>query len=115
MHGQIDWNHGSLSELLPSVTHSNLTVRPGAESDLEQLNDTYNQYVKETLFTFDVEPMTMDARRDGSRTMGQQGGTGCLSPSRTMPSSGSRAAAAFGPSPPTRRLWRPPSTWFRTL
>jgi phosphinothricin acetyltransferase len=50
--------------LLPSVTHSNLTVRPGAESDLEQLNDTYNQYVKETHFTFDVEPMTMDARRD---------------------------------------------------
>ncbi len=45
-----------------AVTHAALIVRPGVERDLEQLNDIYNQYVKETHFTFDTEPMTMEAR-----------------------------------------------------
>jgi phosphinothricin acetyltransferase len=44
------------------VKHAKLTVRPGTEHDLEQLNDIYNQYVKETHFTFDIEPMTIETR-----------------------------------------------------
>ncbi len=39
-------------------------VRPAAEHDLEPLNDMYNQYVKDTHFTFDLEPMTIEARRE---------------------------------------------------
>lgn len=44
------------------MTHAKLIVRPGTEQDLEQLNGIYNEYVKETHFTFDVEPMTIEAR-----------------------------------------------------
>jgi phosphinothricin acetyltransferase len=46
------------------VAHPNVHVRPCAESDLEPLNDIYNQYVKATHFTFDVEPITIEARRE---------------------------------------------------
>lgn len=46
------------------MKHANLTVRPGADHELEPLNDIYNQYVKETHFTFDIEPMTIEARRE---------------------------------------------------
>jgi phosphinothricin acetyltransferase len=41
-----------------------LVVRPAVEPDLVPLNDMYNQYVKDTHFTFDLEPMTMEARRE---------------------------------------------------
>lgn len=46
------------------MTHPKVTVRPGAEHDLEELNGIYNQYVKETPFTFDVEPMTIESRQE---------------------------------------------------
>ena len=46
------------------MTQHQLEVRPGAEQDLEPLNDLYNQYVKDTHFTFDLEPMTIEARRE---------------------------------------------------
>ena len=39
-------------------------VRAGAEEDLEAINDIYNEYVKETHFTFDVEPISLEARRE---------------------------------------------------
>lgn len=41
-----------------------ITFRPGLEDDLEQLNSLYNHYVCQTHITFDVEPITMDARRE---------------------------------------------------
>ena len=46
------------------MTQHQLEVRPAAEQDLEPLNDLYNQYVKDTHFTFDLEPMTIEARRE---------------------------------------------------
>jgi phosphinothricin acetyltransferase len=46
------------------VTHAKVTVRAGAEHDLEDLNAIYNQYVKDTHFTFDLEPMTIETRRE---------------------------------------------------
>jgi phosphinothricin acetyltransferase len=49
------------NKLVP-VTSAKSAVRPAAASDLEQINDIYNQYVRETHFTFDIEPMTMSAR-----------------------------------------------------
>lgn len=39
-------------------------VRPATSDDLASLNDIYNQYVGQTHYTFDVEPMTADARRE---------------------------------------------------
>ena len=39
-------------------------VRPATAEDLQAVNEIYNQYVGETHYTFDIEPMTMDARRE---------------------------------------------------
>ncbi len=40
-----------------------MDVRPGEARDLEQLNELYNLYVLTSSVTFDIEPITMDARR----------------------------------------------------
>ena len=41
-----------------------VAVRPGQVDDLEQLNDLYNHYIRETPITFDIEPWTMEQRRE---------------------------------------------------
>jgi phosphinothricin acetyltransferase len=41
-----------------------VTVRPAEAADLGALNDLYNEYVRTTHITFDIEPMSMDARRE---------------------------------------------------
>ncbi len=46
------------------LSNGKVTVRPAAEQDLGQLNDIYNRYVVETHFTFDIEPMTIEARHE---------------------------------------------------
>ena len=48
-------------------------IRPARETDLEALNDLYNGYVKTTHYTFDLEPMTMDARREWLTHYGASG------------------------------------------
>jgi len=39
-------------------------VRAATLDDLSALNDIYNQYVAETHYTFDVEPMSAEARQE---------------------------------------------------
>ena len=46
------------------LSNGKVTVRPATEHDLGPINDVYNRYVVETHFTFDIEPMTLDARRE---------------------------------------------------
>lgn len=46
------------------LSNAKVTVRPAEVKDLRQLNDLYNRYVLETHFTFDIEPMTLEARRE---------------------------------------------------
>jgi phosphinothricin acetyltransferase len=41
-----------------------LTVRPGEETDLEQINEIYNHYVRTSPATFDIDPITIDARKE---------------------------------------------------
>ena len=41
-----------------------VAVRPGQVDDLEQLNELYNHYIRETPITFDIEPWTMDQRHE---------------------------------------------------
>ncbi len=41
-----------------------MEVRPGRETDLAQVNDVYNHYVRETPVTFDIEPITMAQRTE---------------------------------------------------
>jgi phosphinothricin acetyltransferase len=45
------------------VVNTEVEVRPATAADLSAVNEIYNQYVAETHYTFDVEPMSMDARR----------------------------------------------------
>ena len=46
------------------MINTSLEVRPATTADLAAVNDVYNQYVRETHYTFDVEPMTIDARQE---------------------------------------------------
>jgi phosphinothricin acetyltransferase len=39
-------------------------VRPGEAADLEQVNEIYNHYVATSPATFDIDPITMDARHE---------------------------------------------------
>lgn len=47
-----------------------MEIRHGEERDLEELNELYNHYVRETAVTFDLEEITMDARREWFSTFG---------------------------------------------
>lgn len=47
-----------------------MEIRHGEERDLEQLNELYNHYVRETAITFDLEEITMDARREWFASFG---------------------------------------------
>jgi phosphinothricin acetyltransferase len=44
------------------VINTRVDVRAATHADLSALNDIYNQYVVETHYTFDVEPMSAEAR-----------------------------------------------------
>lgn len=46
------------------MIHAKIDVRPAAERDLNGINDIYNHYVRETHITFDIEPMSMEAREE---------------------------------------------------
>ena len=46
------------------MIHADVQVRAAASTDLEAINDVYNHYVTDTHITFDLEPMTMDTRRE---------------------------------------------------
>ena len=39
-------------------------VRPATEADLSAINDIYNHYVAESHCTFDLEPVSIEARRE---------------------------------------------------
>jgi len=54
-------------EVEPRTLHigpSDVVVRAAEASDLEALNDLYNEYVRTTHITFDLEPMTVEARHE---------------------------------------------------
>lgn len=46
------------------MINTRVEIRPATVDDLSALNDIYNQYVLETHYTFDVEPMSAEARRE---------------------------------------------------
>ena len=41
-----------------------MEVRPAAASDLEQINDIYNHYIRNHHYTFDIEAWPMESRRE---------------------------------------------------
>jgi phosphinothricin acetyltransferase len=46
------------------VINTKVEIRPATAGDLSAVNHIYNQYVADTHYAFDVEPMTADARRE---------------------------------------------------
>ncbi len=46
------------------MIHTGVHVRPATENDLAAINDIYNHYVLETHVTFDLEPVSMEHRRE---------------------------------------------------
>jgi phosphinothricin acetyltransferase len=46
------------------VINTKIEIRPAIVADLSAINGIYNQYVAEAHYTFDVEPMSEDARRE---------------------------------------------------
>lgn len=46
------------------MINTTVEIRPATVDDLSALNDIYNQYVLETHYTFDIEPMTTEARQE---------------------------------------------------
>jgi phosphinothricin acetyltransferase len=46
------------------VINTRVEVRPANGDDLPAVNEIYNQYVAETHYTFDIEPMSIEARRE---------------------------------------------------
>ena len=46
------------------MSNGKITVRAAGADDLARINDIYNRYVVETHFTFDIDPMTLDARQE---------------------------------------------------
>ena len=44
------------------MINTKVEIRPAQVADLSAINDIYNQYVIEAHYTFDVEPMSADAR-----------------------------------------------------
>jgi hypothetical protein len=91
------------------MVNAKVEVRPATVEDLSALNDIYNQYVAETHYTFDVEPIGGRAERvvHGYGTSGRyrvvvaaaEGVVGYASSSR------------FRPKPAYRTLSKPASTW----
>lgn len=41
-----------------------LTIRPATDDDLPRLTEIYNYYIEHTAITFDMEPYTVERRRD---------------------------------------------------
>jgi phosphinothricin acetyltransferase len=55
------------------MINTSVEVRPATVEDLSTVNEIYNQYVAETHYTFDVEPMSTDARREWFTHYGASG------------------------------------------
>ena len=59
--------------MLGGVIDATVHVRPATEADLGPLNDIYNHYVREAHYTFDLEPVTMEWRREWFSHYGDSG------------------------------------------
>ena len=63
----------SEDQLRERVRAGAVKVRPAGDADLSGINDLYNEYVRTAHFTFDVEPMTIEGRRDWFTHYGASG------------------------------------------
>jgi len=76
-----------------------MNVRVGTEQDLDTINAIYNEYVKETHFTFDIEPITIEARREWFSHYGTSGRHRLLVAIQTGTVVGFATSSRFRPKP----------------
>ena len=57
---------------------SEVSIRPLEEGDLPALTDIYNHYVRETPITFDIEPRSLDQRRQWAAGFASTGRYQCF-------------------------------------
>ena len=55
------------------MINTRIEVRPATAGDLSAVNDIYNQYVVEAHYTFDLEPMSAEARGEWFTHYGETG------------------------------------------
>jgi phosphinothricin acetyltransferase len=55
------------------VVRGAVQVRSAKDEDLSAINEIYNHYVRDSHVTFDLEPTTVDARREWFRHHGENG------------------------------------------
>jgi phosphinothricin acetyltransferase len=71
-------------------------VRPAREADLPRLNEIYNHYILNTPATFDIEPYSLEQRREWFSHYAESG------PHRVLVAESGRGIAAFTWSSPFR-------------
>lgn len=74
-----------------------MEIRPAVEQDLDQINDLYNHYVREAPATFDIEPLSLDARREWFSQYADQGRYRLLVAARGNDVVGYAASGRFRP------------------
>ena len=58
---------------LVGVINAKARVRPATQRDMPEVNDIYNHYVLESHYTFDIEPVSLDWRREWFSHYGTEG------------------------------------------
>lgn len=81
------------------VIEASVQVRPASTADLEALNEVYNHYVRESHVTFDLEPMTMEGRREWFSHYGTPGRHRLLVALRDDMLVGYASSSRFRPKP----------------
>jgi phosphinothricin acetyltransferase len=78
---------------------SELTIRAAREDDLPALTDIYNHYVLTTPVTFDIEPRTLDQRREWFAQFADSGRYRCFVAAREGQAVGWASSARFKEKP----------------
>ncbi|HEY6115201.1 MAG TPA: GNAT family N-acetyltransferase, partial [Candidatus Dormibacteraeota bacterium] len=55
------------------MIHAGVQVRSATDDDLPAINEIYNHYVQDSHVTFDLEPSTLESRRDWFRHYADRG------------------------------------------
>ena len=76
-----------------------VVIRAAEESDLDALNEIYNDYVRTAHYTFDVEPVTAEARREWFSHYGSSGRHRVLVAARDGAVVGFTTSSPFRPKP----------------
>jgi phosphinothricin acetyltransferase len=96
---ELDASMGALAAV-PRVAGGGATaVRPARDADAQRLTDIYNFYVERTAITFDLEPQTVEQRREWMSHYGETGRHRLFVAERDGVVLGFTASSRFHPRP----------------